>query len=163
MPPKKTTKKTESDIRCFERHLICSELKLEDIECDTFDAFYDLEKRHQSKLLTHLIPEFRKIGGGKYPGDTLKGIVDSVQREIRARDQKKYSTLLLNGDIQEKDVPSEWSYQTDIILAPVKLILDETMKERSKDGTSAECEMDHDEVIIEDIQSIFKRIHLLIC
>ena len=63
MRPKKTTKKTESDIRCFERHLICSELKLEDIECDTFDAFYNLEKRHQSKVLTHMIPEFRKIGG----------------------------------------------------------------------------------------------------
>ena len=69
----------------MERHFIDLDLQLEGIQCQNFDEFYALEKRHQSKLLAYLVPELRKTSGGKYPGKTIKGILDSIQRDIQNR------------------------------------------------------------------------------
>ena len=58
--PKNTVDKTDSDIRQWERHFIDDELKLENIEVDSFDDLYNMERRHQSKLLSFLVPRLRK-------------------------------------------------------------------------------------------------------
>ena len=72
MDNKNTEDKTLSDIRQVERHFIDPDLQLEGIQCQNFDEFYALEKRHQSELLAYLVPELRKTSGGKYPGKTIK-------------------------------------------------------------------------------------------
>ena len=54
MDNKNTKDKTKSDIRQLARHFIDPDLQLEGILCESFDDFYLLEKRSQSKLLTFL-------------------------------------------------------------------------------------------------------------
>ena len=69
--PKNTVDKTDSFIRQWERHFIDDELKLENIEADSFDDLYNMERRHQSKLLSFLVSRLRKTNGPKYPHTQL--------------------------------------------------------------------------------------------
>ena len=69
--PKNTVDKTDSVIRQWERHFIDDELKLENIEADSFDDLYNMERRHQSKLLSFLVPRLWKTNRPKYPHTQL--------------------------------------------------------------------------------------------
>ena len=58
--PKNTVDKMDRDIRQWERHFIDDELKLENIEVNSFDDLYNMERRHQSKLLSFFGPTASK-------------------------------------------------------------------------------------------------------
>ena len=82
-----TREKTESDIRQLERQFVDDEHKLENIEVDTFDELYNIERRYQSKSLSYLIPRLRNTTHPKHPHTTIKGLLDSIKRKIQWLDE----------------------------------------------------------------------------